>query len=146
MEVDLCTTVEGRTDTAGCTRPRPRPRRLAAVSLAEATDMVATMVVDTVDTPHRTTEAAWEWVTQHMELLGSGPGRRLSSRTNSLAPTVADSRTPLPGLVRTEVDMAAESAVMTTCPSVVVQAVLSMADLAVMTVWTALVVPGVRLE
>lgn len=43
-------------------------RHLAAVSLAEATG-IAIMVVDTVDTLHRATEAAWEWVTRHMELL-----------------------------------------------------------------------------
>jgi hypothetical protein len=32
------------------------------------------VVVDTVDNLRRATEVAWQWVTRHMELLGSGSG------------------------------------------------------------------------
>ena len=110
--------------------PPPLPRATEAMD-------TATMAVDTVGTLRRATEAAWEWAAPHMELLGSGPGRRLSSRTSSLAPMAGDSRTLLPALARMEVDTAtAVAAVMMTSPSVVV--VLPIEDLAVTTAWMVL--------
>jgi len=56
LEVAIFTTKEGRTDMAGCTRPR----HPVVVSSAEATDMATIVVVDTVGTLHRATQAIWE--------------------------------------------------------------------------------------
>jgi len=91
-------------------------------------DEFAIMVVDTVGALRRATDAAWGWIREHMELLGSGLARLLShdQLLGSYGP--ADSRTLL------QVDTAAE-AVMTICPSVVV--VLPMEDLAVIMAWIA---------
>jgi len=41
---------------------------------------IAIMVVNTVGTLRRATDAVWGWITEHMELLESGPARLLSSR------------------------------------------------------------------
>jgi len=56
-----------------------RLRHPVAVSSADEMNMDI-MVVDTAGTLRRATDAAWGWITEHMELLGSGPARLLSSR------------------------------------------------------------------
>jgi len=56
-----------------------RVRHPVAVSSADEMNLDI-MVVDTVGTLHRATDAAWGWITEHMDLLGSGPARLLSSR------------------------------------------------------------------
>jgi len=47
-----------------------------AVGSTEETDM-AIVVVDTVGSLRRATDAARGWITRYMELLGSGPARLL---------------------------------------------------------------------